>query len=249
MVLLMACLSGGIVGHAALGDDFRVDNAVTIGDAKEPSSQSATLFHNGIVYDFMKSPAETVVFDKAAGRFVLLNHSSRTRAELTTGQISAFLNQLQPDAAKQRDPLVRFLADPKFDERFDATSGELTFSSPLVTYRAVLGSEESPAAVEQYREFSDWYARLNAMLAPGSRPPFGRLVFNSSIARHKAIATQVVLTLASDKPGEKPSVIRSTHQITHALTPTDLDRIARVAELMKSFNLESFERYRKSEAK
>ena len=251
MILLTAGLLGGTISHArsALGDDFRVDNAVYVGDEKAPSSQSTTLFHNGVVYDLMKSPAETVVFDKAAGRFVLLNHSSRARAELTTGEVTAFINQLQPDAAKQRDPLVRFLADPKFDEQFDATSGELTCSSPLVTYRAVLSFDQTPTAVEQYREFSDWYARLNAMLTPGSRPPFGRLVFNSSIARRKAIATQVVLTLASDKPGGKPSTVRSTHQITRGLTPTDLDRVARVGELTKSFKLESFDRYRKSEAK
>ena len=250
VILLLAGTLGGVVGRAglALGDDFRVDNAVYIDDQKEPTSESTTFFHEGVVYDCMRSPAETVVFNRTAGQFVLLNHSGRIRAELTTAQVTAFVNRLQPLAAKQKDPLVRFLADPKFDERFDPSRGELSFSSPLVTYRAVL-SEENPAAVEQYREFSDWYARLNAMLTPGSRPPFGRLVVNAAIARRKAIASQVTLTLASSKSGGKPSTIRSTHDVVRSLTPTDLERVAQLRELMSRFKLESFDKYRKSGVK
>ena len=53
-----------------IGEDFRVDNAVFAGDKKEPISRSVTIFHDGIVYDCMKTPAETVVFDK------MLNDSS-----------------------------------------------------------------------------------------------------------------------------------------------------------------------------
>ena len=38
-----------------------------------------TIFHDGIVYDCMKTPAETVVFDKTTKRFVLLNMAGGTR--------------------------------------------------------------------------------------------------------------------------------------------------------------------------
>ncbi len=63
-----------------IGEDFRVDNAVFAADKKEPISQSVTIFHDGIVYDCMKTPAETVVFDRMMKRFVLLNMENATRS-------------------------------------------------------------------------------------------------------------------------------------------------------------------------
>jgi hypothetical protein len=230
----------------ALAENFRVDNAVYAGDAKQPSNQSATIFHDGMVYDCMKQPAETVVFDKAAGKFILLNMANQTRTELTTGDVAAFANRLQVRAAAHSDPVVKFLADPKFQERYDETAGELTLQSSLVSYRLILSTDEPEAAAEQYREFSDWYARLNSLLSPGSRPPFGRLAVNAAVANHKAIASQVILAVASSKAGGQPTTIRSTHQIVRPLTQADLDHVAEINKAMKDFKLVTFEKYRKS---
>jgi hypothetical protein len=241
-------------GSSASGEDFRVNNEVFPSGQKEPSSQSITIFHGGAVYDSMKSPAEIVVFDKAAGRFVLMNPANQTRTELTTADIAAFVKQLQaraaaPTASKDPDPVVRFLADPKFQERFDESMGELALSSPMVSYRLVLSTDQSQAAVEQYREFSDWYARLNTLLTPGSRPPFGRLAVNEAVAKRKAIASQVILAVASGKAGGRPTTIRTTHQIVRQLTQTDLDYVAKIRKMMTDFQLVSFDKYRKSELK
>jgi len=102
----------------ASGEDFRVDNVVYAGDQKEPSSESTTIFRDGVAYDFLKTPPETVVFDRAAGRFVLLNLTHRTRTELATRDVAAFVDRLQSLAAKSADPLAKFLAEPKFEERW-----------------------------------------------------------------------------------------------------------------------------------
>jgi hypothetical protein len=236
-------------GVAASADDFRVDNSVFTGDKKEATSQSVTIFHDGVVYDSMKSPAETVVFDKAAMKFVLLNMSNRTRTELTTDDVAAFVtrfeNQLQSMIAKQPDPLIEFMASPKFQEQFDGATSELTLSSPLVNYRLVLLTSESDAAVQQYREFSDWYARLNTLLTPGALPPFGRLAVNAAIANRKAIASQVALTMSTAKSNRRLT-IRSTHQVSHPLTQTDLDYVAALRKSMSDFKLVSFDEYRKA---
>jgi len=267
IVLLMAVALGGMAGCGgpaigedfrvdnsvyAIGDDFRVDNAVYVGDKKEPSSRSVTIFHEGVVYDSMKAPAETVVFDKAAKRFVLLNMTNGTRAERTTGDVTTFVNRfaerLRSMLAKNPDPLLEFLAAPKFQERFDEPSGELTLSSPLVSYRLVLLAGQSEAAVQQYREFSDWYARLNTLLTPGAMPPFGRLAVNAAIAKRKAIASQVTLTISSAKSGHRQT-IRSTHQVVRRLTQVDLDRVAQIRKAINDFKPVDFEKYRKSEPK
>jgi hypothetical protein len=244
----------GDCGSQASGEDFRVNNEVFPNGQKEPANQSITIFHDGVVYDSMKSPAEIVVFEKTAGRFVLMNPASQTRTELTTADITTFVNQLQaraanPTAAKNPDPVVRFLADPKFQERYDESMGELTLTSPMVSYRLVLATGLGQTTVEQYRDFSDWYARLNTLLTPGARPPFGRLAVNEAVAKRKAIASQVILAVASGKASGRPTTIRTTHQIVRQLTQTDLDYVAKIRKMMTDFQPVSFDKYRKSELK
>jgi hypothetical protein len=241
-LLVMACPVARVVG-----EDFRVDNAVYVADQKEPVTQSTTIFLGGTVYDCMKSPAETVIFDKAADRFVLLNLPQRTRTELSTSQLASFVDQLQVRAAKSKDPLVKFLAEPKFEERMDEASGELTVASPLVSYRLTLVAESNQAMVEQYHEFCDYYARLNALLVPGSRPPFGRLVVNAAVAQRQATASKVLLTVGAGKGSQQRTTIRSEHRIVRPLEPADLERVARVRESQASFKLVAFEQYRKTQ--
>jgi len=242
---------GGLTSgeRSARGDDFRIDSSVYASDQKEPFSQSTTIFHGGMVYDYLRTPAETVVFDKAAGRFMLLNLTNHTRAELTTAEVIAVSDQLQQIAAKNTIPLVKFLAEPKFHEQSDEAAGELTLSSPWITYRMTLSHEANPSIVEQCHEFSDWLARLKELLVPGSPPPFGRLVVNAALAQRQATASQVVLTLTSGKAGqpEQATTFRSEHRLIRPLAAADLERVAQTREFTTSFKLVKFEEYRKIE--
>jgi hypothetical protein len=236
----------------AIGEDFRVDNAVFAGEKKEPISQSVTIFHEGIVYDCMTKPAETVVFDRLLKKFVLLNMENATRAELTTRDVSDFIarfqSRLRSMIEKKPDALIQFMADPKFEEKFDESAGKLTLSSPLVTYTLVLSPGQSDAPAGQYREFSDWYARLNLLLTPGALPPFARLTVNDAVAKRKAIASQVTLTITAPKSGRRQT-IRSTHRVVRPLTAADLQQVDRIKKAMTDFKPVDFEKYRKGEAK
>ena len=62
---------------AARAESFRVDNKVFVNNEKEPRIQSTTIFHEGRVYDFLKSPGEITLFDSARHRFVLLDPARR----------------------------------------------------------------------------------------------------------------------------------------------------------------------------
>jgi hypothetical protein len=256
---MVACVSGGFgeeprVDNSleAIGEDFRVDNAVFAGDKKEPISRSVTIFHDGIVYDCMRTPAETVVFDRMMKRFVLLNMENEIRAELTTRDVTEFIarfeSRLKSMIEKKPDALIQFMADPKFEEKFDESAGKLTLGSRLVNYTLVLSSGPSAAAAGQYREFSDWYARLNLLLTPGALPPFGRLAVNAAVAKRKAIASQVTLTITSAKSGRRQT-IRSTHRVVRPLAAADLEQVARIRKAMTDFKPVDFEKYRKGEAK
>ena len=227
--------------------DFRIDNAVYIGDAKEPVCRSSTIFREGVVYDCMKSPPETIVFDMTSGRFALLDLDRRTRTDLTTGMVEDFTHELQRVAVKSEDPVIKFLAAPGFQEQFDAASGSLALTSPLVEYRLALRPEYDPSVLTQYHEFSDWYARLNAMLPPGTRPPFGRLVVNAAVAKRNSTADKVVLTLAPNSSDKPPVKIRSEHRLVRPLTKVDLQRVAQAKKQMVGFKSIRFVEYRKAD--
>ena len=198
------------------------------------------------IYDCMKNPDETVVFDKPAGRFILLNLKSQVSTELTTADVATAADRMQQVAAKKSDPLLKFLADPKFQERFDSSGRELTLDSLLVSYRLTLSPQKSPALVEQYRDFSDWYSRLNALTAPTSWPPQARMAINAALADHKAIASQIIRTVSSgESPGGQRTVVRSEHCLFRPLTAADLERVKQSREEMSTFKAVSFEQYRK----
>ena len=245
---------------AIADEEFKIENSVYQGDpadqgdkadakGKSPVSRSITRFVGGSVYDFMKEPAEIAIFEKAAQRFVLINVDRRIRAELPTKDIAVFTLQLQKLAAKNPDPLIRFSAAPSFQEKFDEAAQELTLSSEWVTYRLVLTPEPSQEVVDQYREFCDWHARLNALLKPGSLPPFNRLSVNTILAQRRAIASHVFLTLSPSKPGQPPTKFYSEHRVVRPLTPTDLDDVAHLRAALSDFKLVKFEQYRKAEKK
>ncbi len=112
----------------------------------------------------------------------------------------------------------------------------------------VLSPGQSPTAAGQYREFSDWSARLNLLLTPGAPPPFARLAVNTAIAKRKSIAAQVTLTIASPKSGKRQT-IRSTHRIVRPLTAADLAQVTRIRKSMTEFKAVDFEKYRRHETK
>jgi hypothetical protein len=248
MSLLLAAL-GVFAGQCARCEspdqDFRVENRVYSGDSTTPASQSCTIFYQGAVYDFLEKPAETVIFDKTAARFFILDDGRRVRTELSTARLDSFAQQLHDRALKGSDALMRFFAEPAFDQRFDATRRELILCSDLVTYKVIAVSAENAALAAQYREFSDWYARLNAMLVPGSRPPFARLKLNEALAEREAVARKVTLTITTVKNGKRQTAsMRSEHLLSPALLPADMERIERARQAVTAYKLVTFDKYR-----
>jgi hypothetical protein len=241
---LLAGLGVCTVSQAA---DFRVDNRVYSGESKEPVSRSCTVFHQAAVYDFLQNPAETIIFDKGSGRFVILDDTRQIRTELSTNKLDDFTQKLKVLAVKGQDPLMQFLAEPIFEERYDPSRSELILSSDLVNYRVITSPAENAAVASQYREFSDWYARLNAILIPGSRPPFARMKLNEALARREDIAREVTLTITVTQDGKRrPATVRSEHLLGITLAPADMERIEHARKSMTSYKLVSFDKYRQA---
>jgi len=250
VVCLASWTWSGVLGDAEDRSGFRIENKVFADNQKEPQAESTTIFFRGVVYDYLKKPAEVTVFDKSRGRFVLLDIGRRVQTEINTQKIMAFTEALRKLAVGHSDPFVQFLGDPKFEEQFDETAGELTLSSPWMTYRISTVAVESPTVAEQYREFSDWYARLNTLLRPGARPPFARLLVNAALQKRQLFPIETELTIRLKKGfPPKRKVIRSEHQFIRRLVESDRDRVAQTDQFMAIFKEVSFDEYQEKISK
>lgn len=234
---------------AAQTCDFRVDNAVYLDNEHQPRVESTTIFAGGLVYDYLKTPAEVTVFDPGQGRFVLLDIGRRVRTEVDLVKVQALCERLQTWAAKQSDPLWNFLAHPSFDEQWQEASGGLVFRSPLVHYELTTTAAPSPALLAQYRQFSDAYGQLNVLLNPGSRPPFARMVINAALERRQRFAPEVQLTVqVGSGLSAKRMVVRSQHHLVTSLVEADRDRVAQTGQYRTIFSPVPFDEYQKKVA-
>jgi hypothetical protein len=250
-VFILSVLAIALPGRCA---DFRVENKTFSENQKEPTGASTTIFNEGMVYDFMQDPEETIVYDKAGAKFVVLDMRRKMKTELKTKDIAEFSKKLESDinqkikkATKEEpDALLKFMVDPKFEESFDATGRKLTLSSPMMTYQVAAGPADEKAEVaKQYGEFSAWLVQLNAMLSPGGRLPFPRVELCWALARRELIPREVTLITKTGDASKKQSTARSTHQLTTALSASDLGRIKAAQQAEASFKSVSFEEYGK----
>jgi hypothetical protein len=246
-------LLSGILGIVLLvvssvAAEFRVENRVFSEEQTEPVSVSLTLFQEGMVYDFLQKPAETIIYDCQAGRFYLLEMTRRRRSETTTEQIAIFLEQVRQRAKEHPDPAVRFYAAPEFEEHFDPLRRELLLSSPWLTYRLLVISAKNPVQAAAYREFSDASARLNALLDPRARPPFARLKVDEALARRGSLPREVTLIVTQMKNGSPhQTTLHSEHHFGDTLTDSDRAQIAQAQKALNQFPKIDFTKYHKIE--
>ncbi len=234
-----------LLPSASRADDFRIDSRVFAGKEPKAVSENTTLFHVGVVYDYIPEKS-TAVFDKPRGRFVLLDRQRHVKAEVTISQLQAFCDRLQHVAAEDSNPFVRFVAEPHFDVATGDKKNELVLSSPHMTYRLTTTKAQDPEACQQYREFSDWYARLNVMMNPGSTPPFPRLAVNQELYQRDLLAEQVQLTVPQQSALHRHTVeLRSEHHIAWRLLQSDLDQINETTNELTTFKPIGLDEYRK----
>ena len=195
--------------------DFRVENKIYIEGQAKPQSQGTTIFHAGLVYDFLADPPEIMVFDRPHGRFVLLDLGRRVQSEVSTEDVKAFIDRAKKSLARSKaPPQIHWLAEPAFDTTYDSATSLLTLRSEWLTYQVVL-LPTGPEAAAQYREFSDWDAQFNHVINPQSRPPFPRMMLNEALERNHGIAKEVQLTTSFF--AHTPTKITSRHELHRAI--------------------------------
>ncbi len=217
----------------AVAEEFRIETKIFVGDEEQPVSETTTLFLDGVVYDFLTEPEQTAVFRKPTsgkpGRFILLDRTQRIRTELTTDQLAGAMDKLRTWASRQSDPLLKFAADPQFEESFKPDTGELVLASHLENYRVDTAPVDESTGLADYREFLDWYTRLNTLLQAGP-PPEPRLRLNAALAQHQVIPISVELQRAGES-----EPLRADHDFTWRLSREDRQRIDEVRASLASY--------------
>jgi hypothetical protein len=226
----------------ARSDDFLVETDIFVGATNEPALQTRTLFASGVVYDFMLSGSrEIVIFDPKRGKFVLLDREHQVQTSLANEEILKFTAGIQA-ASQEKGDEVFFQRD--WSLNFDQESGWLELSGEHLQYRAKGIAPEDSGAARQYREFADWYARLNAM-RHGNIPPFARIELNRALLNRGLLPTEIERTISVDSVPRRKYVVRSRHLAQWGLSNTDHKRIQDASELRATLEEVSFLQYRK----
>ena len=238
--VLLAIVASAFVtsGKASLAEaaEFRVDNSVFVAGQQEPVSQSMTVFHAGLVYDFIRRPAELMVYDPRSQMLTLVDPQRQVRTSLSKADLAGFCQQLKRWADSQADPATRFSANPQFEIHFDEARKEMSARSTWISYRVVGRAAEDAEMLRQYHEFVDCSAQMNALLNPGSRLPFPRLALNQHLTRRSLLPERVELTISTTRGGnQKQITLRSEHRWKETLAEADLARIREVQKWLVEF--------------
>lgn len=231
-----------VAAFPAAAQEFRIDTEIFIGKEREPTSETLTLFSNGLIYDFLLSkPDEITVFDPIRGRFTLLDPTHKIRCGISLQEVSEYVLAIELEAVKSKDPLFSFAAKPEFTPSVEeyVENGQdfvrVTLTGKPLVYVAVARKPERPEAVRAVRSFSDWFAKLNTMR--GNLPPGARMELNSSLAERDLIPLEITRTIGG-------KTARSRHLVTWTLSGEDRKKIERAGTYMTEFPSVSFDEYR-----
>jgi hypothetical protein len=234
VMALALCLTATVHGNLA-AQDFRVDTDVFLGELEEDEetfSEHLTVFHGPVIYDFtVKGPEEITIFKLQSGEITLLDVKRQKRADLKTSELLDFSAKIKAiGTSKQAEDLVA----PEFEVTFDDELKSLELVSRKITYRATGVELSDPSVATRYREFTDWYARLNSMRPPNP-PHFGRLELNRELADRGLVPQDIERTVVLGGLFRKPQIARSHHIVVMTISGTDRRRIDEAGGYLSSF--------------
>lgn len=233
---LFVALAAGcsLTAASAAAPEFRIETDVYVGEEVEPASHTVTLFEEYAVYEFSDNPAQTIVYreptEGGPSHFIILDPATRRRTDVDAERVSKLMDKLVGWAKDQKDPLLKFSAEPEFDETFDSKSGDLTLANKQWTYRVATVAAEDKDALKRYKAFTDRYAELTSMLE-NTPPPRPRLALNEALVKHGVAPVEIRRTIG----GDEKNLVRAAHLFTWRLSRDDRARLDEARQQVASF--------------
>ena len=234
-------------GRPLVKCDFRVNSRISRNEDKDSIMEGKTLFHDGVVYDFLGRFQEVAVFNFETGRVYLLDLKNKKKTVVTMDQIQENTAKLQEWGAAQSHQEVKNYIAPKFEVNInkDAEPEEYTFKSLMLVYHVVPTKPGSPEMLEAYQRFADMSCQFNLMLSPGVRTLFGRMEVNKTLFRAGRLVArlQVDVTFPKGLFFQKETYF-STLQYLPRLVESDLASIRQIDEYLATFSEVSLAEYK-----
>ena len=226
VAILSLMTLGGIAVSFAISseqvntDIFAMHTKVFIDGQKKPIRETETYFMGSKIYDTITTETRSVItkFDLEAKVVYLLDPANETRTSLTFAEIDSF--QAEVSAAvllKNKDDLLTFLANPRFQYEIDANAETLSLNSPWITYVAK-GHQAPRNLVDRYADFASWSAKLSTMLAQGP-PAQARIELNQRLKKRNWQVMRITRT--GGPKALKFGVAHSDHEYRYAFTEDD----------------------------
>lgn len=207
-------------------------------------SRSLTLFHAGLVYDWIPSMGEVTVVDPAHDRFIVftgrrmigtkvpfeeVNRILGSAREETSNWAARLLASGEPKSIQIATP-IQFQLAPEFAEKFDLRTKVLTLSSPEFSYHVECQEAASPELLDVYLSYADRAARLNYVLYPDTLFPAPRIALNASLRKRDRLPSRVQLNVQFDRP----FVLAAEHQFGWKLESIDRQYLNQWKKLIES---------------
>ncbi len=185
----------------ALGQQpgFRIDTDIHFANEKEPSKQSLTLFSEGVYYDFSKDdPTAITMIDPQRNRIILLDGKRNIQTTIDMTELSKYVEsaKLQADS-----PDLKLLLRASEQVAFNDQTSTCTVGIKQISYVATTQKPPESTIAQQYADFANWSARLNAVYPP-QRPPYVRMRLNDELGNRGFLPAEIEITTthASGKP-------------------------------------------------
>jgi hypothetical protein len=221
-------------------DGFRCETDVFVAAEKTPVQQSLTVFTGTLVYDFLLGQSQEItLYDVQRGTIKLLDKKRQLCTTILTDDLLQITAMYK--TRKAESDLFKFCTEPVFKETF--ADNILTLEADQFTYRVTCVKPKWAEAAQQYCEFADWSARLNA-IRPGNLPPFPRMELNKALAGQKMLPEDIVRTITTTHlTGRRDETIRSHHVFNWALAKRDRQLIEEVGDHLIKYKSVSAEDY------
>lgn len=227
--------SNSLLGQQPKPSPFRVDTDIYYDNTKAPIKRTLTLFSDGVFYDFEESENGLItVIDPGRSRIILLNRQRQVKTVLDTKQVQLMVSS----ARVQADAKIASISKSDIEKTANGTE-EAVVQNDFMEYRASLQKPSQPDMAQQYADFADWSARLNAIYSP-NLPPYLRLELNQLVSRQQALPNEI----------KRITRQRGQHmELTSRLIPVwrlnqdDLAKIARCGAMLAEFKDVSVDEY------
>ena len=214
---------------------FRIDTDVYRDDTKAPIKRTLTLFSEGVYYDFEEAETGLVtVIDPKRNRIVLLNRLLQVKATLDTKQLQLMVSS----ARVQADAKIATITNSSF-EKLPNGNDIAIVRNDFMEYRATTHQPLQPDMAQQYADFADWSARLNAIYQP-KLPPYLRIELNRLIGQQNLLPSEI--KRVTHQRGSQLELTARLIPIWR-LSEDDLSKVNKCGSMLASFNEISVDEY------